>query len=161
MLFRRKGAPVRYVEDDIYDAASRLDAVADPNQKLPGSDMLKYIHAYTSAFYKEGTVTKGKLDWKSMDETALLAMGILLEETAKQKLGQNGDLAFIEDRRNDLPTGRKKYWNGERWAVSVVRKKGFTDRIRRNVLLPVSARPSKSISRAASKKASRKAPKKV
>lgn len=31
-----------------------------------------------------------------MDETALIAFGILLEETAKEALGETGDLAFTE-----------------------------------------------------------------
>ena len=31
-----------------------------------------------------------------MDESALLAIGVLLEETMKQSLGKNGHLAFLE-----------------------------------------------------------------
>ena len=31
-----------------------------------------------------------------MDETALLAMGILIEEAAKESLGETGDLTFTE-----------------------------------------------------------------
>lgn len=31
-----------------------------------------------------------------MDETALIALGILIEETAKETLGETGDLAFLE-----------------------------------------------------------------
>tara|TARA_R110002003_G_scaffold97_36_gene8008 strand:+ start:3384 stop:3647 length:264 start_codon:yes stop_codon:yes gene_type:complete len=31
-----------------------------------------------------------------MDETALIAFGILLEETAREELGETGDLAFTE-----------------------------------------------------------------
>ena len=31
-----------------------------------------------------------------MDETALLAMGILIEEAAKESLGGTGDLTFTE-----------------------------------------------------------------
>jgi len=34
--------------------------------------------------------------WKCLDETALIAFGILLEETAKEVLGETGDLAFTE-----------------------------------------------------------------
>ena len=32
-----------------------------------------------------------------MDETALIALGILMEETAREVLGETGDLAFIEE----------------------------------------------------------------
>lgn len=140
VLFRRKHAPVRYAESDLYIADTRLDPTANPNQKLPDSDLVKYVHAYASSFYSGNTKSKGKIDWKSMDETALLALGILLEETAKEKLGETGDLAFIEDRRGDLPTGRKEYWNGERWVTKVLRKRTVADRIRKDLLLPVSAR---------------------
>lgn len=31
-----------------------------------------------------------------MDETALLAMAVLLEESAKESLGDTGDLVFVE-----------------------------------------------------------------
>lgn len=31
-----------------------------------------------------------------MDETALIAMGILMEETAREVLGETGDFAFVE-----------------------------------------------------------------
>lgn len=31
-----------------------------------------------------------------MDETALLALGILIEEMAKEELGETGDLALVE-----------------------------------------------------------------
>lgn len=97
VLFRRAGAPARYEEHDIYFANEQLSS----DQKLPDSDLLKYIHSYASRFYHSATATGGAKDWKSMDETALLALGILLEETAKESLGQSGDLAFIEDERDD------------------------------------------------------------
>jgi hypothetical protein len=34
--------------------------------------------------------------WKCMDETALIALGILMEETVRGVLGETGDLAFTE-----------------------------------------------------------------
>jgi hypothetical protein len=36
-----------------------------------------------------------------MDETALLALGILLEESAREVLGESGDLVFTEGLRED------------------------------------------------------------
>lgn len=36
------------------------------------------------------------VDEKSMDETALLAFGVLLEEAGRSTLGKRGDLAFVE-----------------------------------------------------------------
>jgi hypothetical protein len=91
VLFRRRGAPIRYEEDDIYSADRHLQ----PHQRLPDSDLLKTIHAYASDFYANATPNNGKSDWKSLDETALLAMGILLEEAAVEALGKTGDLALV------------------------------------------------------------------
>jgi len=93
VLFRRKGAPIRYEEDDIYPADRHLG----PQQRLPDSDLLKTVHAYASDFYANATSDGGKRDFKSLDETALLAMGILLEEAAAEALGKTGDLALVED----------------------------------------------------------------
>lgn len=119
VLFRRKRAPVRYEENDIYFANERLP----PDQKLPDSDLLKHFHCYASSFYQNATIKRGKKNYESMDETALLAFGILLEEAAAEHLGESGDLAFIEDESEDLLTGHRQYWDGERWARSVVFKK--------------------------------------
>ena len=47
-----------------------------------------------SDFYARATEHGGKYDWKSLDETALLALGILIEEAAVEVLGETGDLAF-------------------------------------------------------------------
>ncbi|KAL1304676.1 hypothetical protein AAFC00_003632 [Neodothiora populina] len=118
VLFRRKGAPIRYEESDIYFANEKLSA----EQRLPESDLLKQLHSYASCFYQRATPSGGKRDWRSMDETALLALGILLEEAAAEHLGDSGDLAFVEDEADDSLTGRRQYWDGERWVRSVVRK---------------------------------------
>lgn len=92
VLFRRKGAPVRYEEDDIYWA----DRDLKEGQTLPESDLLKAIHTYASDFYGRSTGNRGAADFESLDETALLALGILLEEMAGHVLGDTGDLAFVE-----------------------------------------------------------------
>ena len=92
MLFRRKGAPIRYEEDDFYWADRNLT----DDQKLPESDLLKAIHAYASDFYGRAVKGRGKVDFESLDETALLAAGILLEEMARDALGKTGHLAFVE-----------------------------------------------------------------
>ena len=92
MLFRRKGAPIRYEEDDFYWADRNLT----DSQKLPESDLLKAIHAYASDFYGRAVKGRGKVDFESLDETALLAVGILMEEMARDALGETGDLAFVE-----------------------------------------------------------------
>ena len=102
VLFSRKRAPQRYAEKDIYFANESLpDAGRDI---LPDSDMVKAIHCYASHFYEalgrrcagEPRGTIGRVNERSMDETALLAFGILLEEAARHSLGKYGDLVFTE-----------------------------------------------------------------
>jgi len=97
VLFRRKGAPKRYAENDIYWA----DRSLTDDQRLPDSDLLKAIHTYASDFYQRATKNKGAIDFESLDETALLCFGILLEETARHVLGDTGDLAFVEGEEID------------------------------------------------------------
>ncbi|KAH8820895.1 hypothetical protein F5884DRAFT_65424 [Xylogone sp. PMI_703] len=105
ILFRSKKAPTRYAEYDIYFANERI-----PNLNLPDSDLLKALHCYASDFYANATPDHGASDWRSLDETALIALGILMEETCKEVLGESGDLVFtegqeIEDHpRKDLPS---------------------------------------------------------
>ena len=67
------------------------------DQKLPDSDLLQAVHAYASDFYENATHDKGLIDFASMDETALLAIGILLEEATAHCLGDTGDMVFVED----------------------------------------------------------------
>ena len=92
MLFRRRGAPVRYVENDFYWA----DKYLKEEQILPDTDLLKAVHTYASDYYGRALGTQGDISFESMDETALLAVGILLEEAAKHVLGETGDLALVE-----------------------------------------------------------------
>lgn len=90
VLFRSKNAPTRYAEHDIYYANERVNAI------LPESDLLKAVHSYASDFYSHAVTNGGKTDFKSMDETALMAFGILLEEQMREALGKTGDLVFTE-----------------------------------------------------------------
>jgi len=91
VLFRGKNAPTRYAESDIYFTNERQST-----KDLPESDLLKALHCYTSDFYSRATIDGGSGDWKSMDETALIALGILMEEASLASLGETGDLAFTE-----------------------------------------------------------------
>lgn len=106
VLFQRARAPIRYAEKDIYNAHERLPEGG--RDVLPDSDMLKAVHGYAARFYSaladserrdkrpaaEGA--QKSIDERSMDETALLAFGILLEEAARDALGKRGDLVFTE-----------------------------------------------------------------
>lgn len=110
VLFRRANAPARYAEDDMYGAADDL-----PDGALPSSDLLKSVHHHVSRYYEALNVRLGggedPVDERSMDETALLAFGILLEEAARDALGQEGDLVFTEgevDEEAERDTERKR-----------------------------------------------------
>ena len=92
MLFKQANAPIRYEETDYYNAHARLPA----NQQLPNGDLLTAIHAYVSKLYSRNAESDGLPAWKCMDETALIAFGILMEETAREVLGETGDFAFVE-----------------------------------------------------------------
>ncbi|KUI59024.1 hypothetical protein VP1G_06284 [Cytospora mali] len=102
VLFSRKRAPQRYAEKDTYFAHDELPEGG--RNVLPDSDMLKTVHGYASHYYEAlGRRHEGKVrgdirhvDERSMDETALLAFGILLEEAAREALGRDGDLVFTE-----------------------------------------------------------------
>jgi hypothetical protein len=91
VLFRQKNAPTRYAESDIYFANER-----ELKTELPDSDLLKALHCYTSDFYSRATPRGGAGNWRSMNGTALVALGILMEEATRDVLGQTGDLVFTE-----------------------------------------------------------------
>jgi hypothetical protein len=101
VLFRRKDAPERYAEHDIY-RAHEWELPNGGRGVLPQSDLLKAIHEYSAEFY--GIMNRNQripesgrnLDECSMDETALLAFGILLEEAGREVLGRRGHLVFTE-----------------------------------------------------------------
>ncbi|KAK5004948.1 hypothetical protein LTR60_006403 [Cryomyces antarcticus] len=114
-LMRREGAPTPTEVDDKYSADAKLGA----HQKLPDSDLLKAVHAYASDYYACATKDRGRRDWKSMEETALLAMGILLEEAAAEVLGQTGDLVFVEGEDEDQ-ADHANSWDGARSITSRV-----------------------------------------
>jgi hypothetical protein len=119
VLFRQKNAPTRYVESDMYFANEQ-----GLNSELPDSDLLKALHCYTSDFYSRATADSGPSDWRSLDETALIALGILMEEAARQTLGQTGDLAFTEGERvgdpNKVPSVQNPPPGVKRTSVSVL-----------------------------------------
>lgn len=97
MLFKRLNAPTRFEETDYYFANSKLP----PEQKLPDGDLLIALHAYVSKLYSRTQEPGNQKVWKCMDETALIAFGILMEEAAKEVIGETGDLALVEALRSD------------------------------------------------------------
>ncbi|EKV07791.1 UAF complex subunit Rrn10 [Penicillium digitatum] len=92
LLYRKQNIPAESIEEKIYFAHENLSS----DQTLPNSELLETIHAYAADYYEYATADNGKDDYQTMDETALLALGILIEEMAKEELGETGDLALVE-----------------------------------------------------------------
>jgi hypothetical protein len=113
VLFRRKNAPIRYEESDFYFANDSL-----PPEALPDSDLLKALHCYSSDFYSRATTDGGSGDWRSLDETALLALGILMEELCRETLGNTGDMVFTEAEVNDERLDHKDFGKAEQSVIN-------------------------------------------
>lgn len=64
---------------------------------------------------------KGEVSFATMDETALLAMGILLEESAKEVLGKNGHMVFVEGEEREKPRCPT------RWELEMARREKETE----------------------------------
>lgn len=124
-LFRSAGAPPRYEETDTYFAHADLPKDTLPSSELVKA-VHHYASRYYEALPerverqrrqepKGRRETRGKqrgrqiqqpekdykpnrrlIDERSMDETALLAFGILLEEAGRAVLGRNGALVLTE-----------------------------------------------------------------
>lgn len=95
VLLRKPNAPDE-IPVDFYSADKSL---VQTGQQLPDSDLLKDVHAYVADFYN--LTTSEKFNYQSFDETALLAMGVLLEEACRESLGENGDMVFTEPQYRD------------------------------------------------------------
>lgn len=91
-LFRSNSDLAPDADNETYFANEHLPA----DRPLPSSDLLEAIHAYTADYYDYTTLDHGLDDHQSMDETALIAMGILIEELARESLGETGDLVLVE-----------------------------------------------------------------
>jgi hypothetical protein len=107
-LFRGPRAPARFAEDDPYEQDRRLPV----DVELPDSDLLKAIHAYAADFYDRQFAGDSAVDHQSMDETALLAMGYLINEASTQILGKTGDMALVEGQLPDGEPGVEGSING-------------------------------------------------
>ncbi|EMD85131.1 hypothetical protein COCC4DRAFT_66626 [Bipolaris maydis ATCC 48331] len=114
VLFKRKNAPIRYEEDDYYPAHNRLSA-----HQLPRGELSTSIHAYITHMYAQVDARGRNIRWRHLDGTVLLALGILLEETARSVIGETGDLAFTEA---DQGNGRGKSKSKSKPTSSAVKE---------------------------------------
>ncbi|MCJ1350495.1 MAG: hypothetical protein MMC33_000476 [Icmadophila ericetorum] len=131
VLLGRKGAPdldeIRPgdTSTDFYERKYWADERLAADQHLPDSDLLKAIHIYAADFYNRATIEKGLKDFRSMDGTALLALGILLEEKANEELGEAGDMVFVEGEEEDRFTGAAPGLTRRFQDHAVARGKGY------------------------------------
>ena len=102
VLNQRRETPDNFLND--YDADESLSVA------LPGSDLLKTLHSYVSEFYGKATANGGKYDFKSLDETALLALGYLMEEAAAEALGENGDMVLVDPGQSEEHKQEESVW---------------------------------------------------
>jgi hypothetical protein len=109
-LEHRAGAPKGDEFNNLY--YSWVDDLP-PEVKLPDSDLLKSLHTYSSDYYGHGEYASESL--LSMDGTALIASGVLLEELVAESLGNSGELAFCEAKGEDFGA-LPKFWNGVKWV---------------------------------------------
>ena len=86
-----------------------------PNIELPDGELLEDIHAYMADFF--GAHPEMSKMFRSMDETALVALGVLMEEMMRETLGEDGDLALLEPKGEDVGA-IPKFWNG--WSMAPI-----------------------------------------
>jgi len=111
VLFRKKRLAKQPI-DESYFAHENLPS----DQPLPSSELLKTLHVYAAEYYEFATADNGRDDRATMDGTALLAMGILVEELAKEALGDTGDLVLVEGEElseDEKGTGLKSNTRGQ------------------------------------------------
>lgn len=115
ILFSRKGARKRSAEEGDYVGIDKLGPI-------PPSDLLETTHRYVSRFYDWSGFERKHLHYKSMDGTALLALGILLEEALEESLGETGHLAFLNAGEEEENTTSTLGWDGHAWVKKVPRR---------------------------------------
>jgi hypothetical protein len=100
VLLRRVDAPYG-VTREYYNADESLK----PIQRLPDTEMAKTVHQYAADYYSAHVHGELNHNYKSLDETALLAFAILMEEATVESLGEDGDMVLVEPEglEDDLP----------------------------------------------------------
>ena len=81
-----KGDLVKVFESPPFPEMSR----AQDSEALPQSELLEQIHRYVSGWAHRNY----PLLMNRLDESALLGMGVAVEEKIKEMLGENGDLFY-------------------------------------------------------------------
>lgn len=92
VLIRRPHYLNNKLKGEPYFAHERLPRQA----RLPTSEMLTALHAHAADFYKYG-MQRTKAVHQSLDESALLAFGILTEELCRELMGPEGYRCLLDD----------------------------------------------------------------
>ncbi|EWC44627.1 hypothetical protein DRE_06616 [Drechslerella stenobrocha 248] len=90
ILFSSSGSPGFSLPDEVQEIMRDQETIG----ALPDSDLLKAVHAYAAEFY--AAKGWGVVGERSMDESALIAVGVLLEEWCREMIGKQGDLVFVD-----------------------------------------------------------------
>lgn len=98
--------------------------------ELPESDLLKALHCYTSDFYSRTSKDQGLGDYRSMDGTALIALGILMEEAARDALGETGDLVFTAGEEVRVPSRKVRAGFADSASIEPPKKRSREDKKR-------------------------------
>ncbi|KAK0616038.1 hypothetical protein B0T17DRAFT_496674 [Bombardia bombarda] len=139
VLSRKRCAPPRFEEGEVH--ITNVDLPDGGRGILPDSDLLTSMLSYSAKFYHvmarrvAGRQGRSVVDEKSMDGSALMALGILLEEAGREALGRRGDLVFTEGlgvREGDDDGGRWMdgryvggWWRRGRWRLRLGRGRRF------------------------------------
>ncbi|KUL88518.1 hypothetical protein ZTR_05499 [Talaromyces verruculosus] len=68
---------------------------------LPESDIIEAVQSYAGHFYANTTASRRTEPFSSMNGSALIAMGVLLEELGNELLGETGDMVLVEREDGD------------------------------------------------------------
>jgi len=98
----------------------------NPDPNLPNRGLVMALRAYASNFYARAIPGGGEIDYCSMDTSALLAIGKLLEATVETIIGETGDLAFVEGASFDKRGGPRRFYPGVgSWEPRVLEKENY------------------------------------
>ena len=84
--------------DDLED---EIDEELFDDVPLPESDIIEAIQSYAGHFYANTTDRSRTEHFLSMNGSALIAMGVLLEELGTELLGETGDMVLVEREDDD------------------------------------------------------------
>lgn len=83
------------------DLEDWIDAETLNDVPLPESDIIEAVQSYAGHFYANTTSSRRTEPFSSMNGSALIAMGVLLEELGNESLGETGDMVLVEREDGD------------------------------------------------------------